>query len=56
MCNICHRYFTQHPDEFKRFIDSYDPERWDYLNEQWCVHKKPDPEYWIAHYQGGKVE
>ena len=51
LCNICHRYFTQHPDEFKRFIDNLDPDRWDYLNEQWQLHKKPDPAYWIEYYK-----
>lgn len=53
LCNICHRYFTQNPDEFYRFIDWLDPDRWDYLNEQWRTHRKPDYEYWIAYYQGG---
>jgi len=50
LCNTCHRYFTQNPDEWKRFIDWLDPDRWDYLNEQMQMHKKPDPEYWIEFY------
>lgn len=53
LCNICHRYFTQNPDRFKHFIDWLDPDRWDYLNEQMCLHKKPDYEYWIDYYQSG---
>lgn len=51
LCNICHRHFTQNPDLFKKFIDWLDADRWDYLNEQMQLHKKPDYGYWIKFYE-----
>lgn len=55
LCNICHRYFTQNPDEWKRFIDWLDPDRWDYLNKQlWQQKNKPDYQFWIDYYLGAK--
>jgi hypothetical protein len=31
LCNVHHRYFTMHPDEWYRFIESNYPGRWDDL-------------------------
>lgn len=53
LCNICHRYFTHNADEFVRFINWLDEDRWWYLNEQLSLHKKPDYQFWIDYYMGG---
>lgn len=53
LCNQCHRFFTQHPDLWTKFIDDYDPFRWDYLNKRLMDGDKPNPEYWIQFYKEG---
>lgn len=42
MCAAHHRYFTDHPDLFRDFINQLDPERWDYLNERLRENVKVD--------------
>lgn len=54
LCNIHHRYFTQHPDEWKRFIDEKYPGRWDDLNDILLTDKRPLRvvyETWIEHFK-----
>lgn len=58
LCNSCHRYFTQHPDEWTRFCEYIDPGVWDYLNAELLKRntgvKKPLMEVylkWIEYYK-----
>lgn len=32
LCAACHRFFHDHPNLHKEFVDWVDPEAWDYLN------------------------
>lgn len=44
LCAGCHRYFHDHPDIHKKFVDYRDPGAWDYLNEKLQNEMKPNYE------------
>ena len=52
LCNIHHRYFTQNPDEWKRFIEMAYPGRLDWLYELRQDKDYEGQEYWLAYWNG----
>lgn len=54
LCWKCHKFFTENPDEFYKFVEERFPGRWDFLNariqEAMDSHEKPDYEHWIEFY------
>lgn len=50
MCNVHHRYFTQHPDRWYEFVEKKYPGRWDELNKIANSGQKPDYGYWLEYY------
>ena len=50
LCNIHHRYFTQHPKDWERFIESKWPGRMDWLCELRRDPEREPMEYWFDYW------
>jgi len=50
LCNTHHRWFTQNPDEWYRWVEKKYPGRWDKLNKIIQTEPKPDYERWLKYY------
>ena len=56
MCAACHRFFTDHPDHFRNFIEDKFPGRWDYLNAKFREPKQDWYSIWLDYYKNNEQE
>lgn len=60
MCNLHHRFYTEHPDLWTKFVESRFPGLWDGINERILQARKDgekvDYSYWLTFYQDCEFE